>query len=112
MTKRTPPKITGVTFGRDDIDLETEVVLDEQGRRITNEYVERLVETAHAGRPSLTGKAEHSPRLAYRVAPGLKAKAVEVAKRDGKTLSDLQREALAAWVGYTLEDEAKASSSR
>ena len=94
MTKTNRYVITGP-----DIDLETEVVLDSDGRRIDQAYVDEIVDAAHAyldqraGRPSLTGKARHSPQVTFRVTPELKARAEAEAKARGTTVSHLAREA-------------------
>lgn len=82
-----------------DIDLEREVLRDSDGRRIDSAYVDEVVAVAHeyldkrAGRPSLTGKAEHSPQITFRVTPELKAKAEETAREQGTTVSQLARKA-------------------
>lgn len=87
-------KITGP-----DIDLDAEVVLDSDGRRIDQAYVDEVVAAAHdalaqrTGRPSLTGKAVHSPQVTFRVTPELKARAEEAAREQGTTVSRLAREA-------------------
>ena len=46
------------------------------------------------GRPSLTGESQHSPRVAFRLDPEVREKAAERAEREGKTVSELAREAL------------------
>ncbi len=46
------------------------------------------------GRPSLTGESQHSPRVTFRLDPEVREKAVERAEREGKTVSELAREAL------------------
>lgn len=46
-----------------------------------------------AGRPSLTGKALHSPQVTFRVTPELRARAEAEAKARGTTVSQLAREA-------------------
>jgi len=82
-----------------DIDLETEVIVDSDGRRIDSAYVDEVVSEAHeyldrrAGRPSLTGKAEHSPQITFRVTPELKAQAEQTAREQGTTVSQLARKA-------------------
>lgn len=87
-------KITGP-----DIDLDAEVVLDSDGRRIDQAYVDEVVAAAHealeqrTGRPSLTGKAVHSPQVTFRVTPELKARAEAAAREQGTTVSRLAREA-------------------
>jgi hypothetical protein len=93
MTKRDAPKVTLDTPMGPDVDLEKEVVRDTRGRRVTNAYVERLVEAARKpGRPSL-GKGR-SPAVAFRLPQELRQKAEAVAEREGKTISQLAREAL------------------
>ena len=94
MTRKGSYVITGP-----DVDLETEVVLDSDGRRIDQAYVDEVVVKAHeyldqrAGRPSLTGRAQHSPQVTFRVTPELKARAEAEAKARGTTVSQLAREA-------------------
>ena len=46
------------------------------------------------GRPSLTGESQHSPRVTFRLDPEERDKATERAEREGKTVSELAREAL------------------
>jgi macrodomain Ter protein organizer (MatP/YcbG family) len=46
------------------------------------------------GRPSLTGESQHSPRVTFRLDSEVHEKAAERAKREGKTVSELAREAL------------------
>ena len=82
-----------------DIDLETEVILDSQGRRVDQAYVDNALAEVEedlarrAGRPSLTGKARHSPHVSFRITPELKARAELAAKQQGTTVSKLAREA-------------------
>lgn len=82
-----------------DMDLETEVVLDSDGRRIDQAYVDEVVTAAHdllakrAGRPSLTGQAAHSPQVTFRITPEMKTRAEKAAKEQGTTVSKLAREA-------------------
>lgn len=81
-----------------DVDLARKVVRDSRGRRITQEYVDRAVRDVHAkmgrGRPSLTGQASRSPQVTFRLPPRLRAKAEARAKREGKRVSEVAREAL------------------
>ncbi|EPH06252.1 hypothetical protein HMPREF1531_00902 [Propionibacterium sp. oral taxon 192 str. F0372] len=60
--KRTPPRITTDTPISPDVNLATEEVLLPNGRRLTQEVVDELVEAAHAtpGRPLLTAPGTHS----------------------------------------------------
>lgn len=95
MTKRTPPKITDNTpIAERDVDLATEVVRDKHGRRITDAYVERAVKAAQRGpgRPSLA--KGNSPQIAFRVPAEVRDRAEAVAAGEGKTVSQLAREAL------------------
>ncbi len=93
MARRERPKVTLDTPIGPDVDLEKEVVRDKKGRRITNAYVDRLVETARKpGRPSLENG--RSPAIAFRLPRELRQRAEAVAAREGKTVSELAREAL------------------
>lgn len=82
-----------------EIDLDREVILDGDGRRIDQAYVDEVVQAAHeyldrkAGRPSLTGRSVHSPQVTFRVTPELKARAEHEARLRGTTVSQLAREA-------------------
>lgn len=82
-----------------EIDLETEVIVDSQGHRVDQAYVDRAlaeVEEAvarSAGRPSLTGRSVHSPHVSFRLTPELKAQAQQAALERGVTVSQLAREA-------------------
>lgn len=80
-----------------DVDLDRDEVYDRHGNRITDEYVRRAVDDVHTkvgrGRPSLTGGREHSPRVSFRVPRDVREKAEQVAEREGKTVSQLAREA-------------------
>ncbi len=93
MAKRLPPKVTHDTPIGPDVDLEQEVVRDKSGRRVTDAYVKSLVEAARKpGRPSLA--KGRSPAVAFRLPRELREKAEAVAEREGKTISQLAREAL------------------
>jgi predicted HicB family RNase H-like nuclease len=87
----------------DDVDLDVEVVLDGQGRRITQERAGELAEDAigrvRAGRPSLSGARKASPQIAFRVPDELQARAEAKAKARGMTVSQFAREALERAVG-------------
>ena len=62
-------------------------ILDEV-EAATHEYLDR-----RAGRPSLTGRAERSPQVTFRVTPELKARAEEAPRAQGTTVSQLARKA-------------------
>ena len=93
MTKR-PPRVSVDTPIGEDVDLEHTVVRDKHGRRITTAYAERMVEAARKpGRPSLA-KTGTSPSIAFRLPAEVRDQAEALAKREGKTVSALAREAL------------------
>lgn len=100
MTKRTPPKITSATPVGRDLDLELDDVRLADGTRLTDEVVAEIVEQARrsVGRPSLSGHAVSSPQIAFRVPKEVRDRAAELAAREGKTVSQLAREALEARV--------------
>jgi len=74
------------------------------GTPITEDIAERLADEAEAGydltkarrvgRRSLAGSAGKSPRLNFRVTPDVYQHALERAEREGKTISEVAREAL------------------
>ncbi len=83
-----------------DIDLDAEDVRTGDGERLTEALAEEMAEhaintvRAARGRPSLSGGRKHSPQVSFRVPEQLHARAAEVARREGKTVSQLGREAL------------------
>jgi len=100
MAKRMPPKITTDTpIGR-DVDLEREDVRLKDGTRLTENVAAEIVEKVRrsTGRPSLSGHAAPSPQIAFRVPQSVRDQAAEIASREGKSISQLAREALEARV--------------
>ena len=83
-----------------DVDLDAEDVRLTDGTRLTEQRAAEIVDEVRrrGGRPSLTGEAAASPRIAFRVTPGVRDRAAQVAAREGKTVSQLAREALEARV--------------
>ena len=83
-----------------DVDLDVEDVRLADGTRLTEQRAAEIVDEVRrrGGRPSLTGEAAASPRIAFRVTPGVRDRAAQVAAREGKTVSQLAREALEARV--------------
>jgi predicted HicB family RNase H-like nuclease len=93
MPKRVPPKVTLDTPIGPDVVLGREVVKDKKGRLVTDASVERLVEAGRKpGRPSLA--KGRSPAVAFRLPRELRQRAEALAEREGKTISQLAREAL------------------
>ena len=94
MAKRTPPTVTGSTPIGPDVNLSAGGRRDKSGRRITSKYADRVVEAARKpGRPALAGEGP-SPAIAFRLPAGLRERAEAVAAEEGKTVSQLAREAL------------------
>ena len=100
MTERTPPPITSSTPIGPDVDLDRDDVRLADGTRLTEQKAADIVVEVRrrGGRPSLTGQAAVSPRIAFRVTPGVRDSAARIADREGKTISQLAREALEARV--------------
>ena len=100
MTERTPPPITSSTPIGPDVDLDRDDVRLADGTRLTEQKAADIVDEVRrrGGRPSLTGQAAVSPRIAFRVTPGVRDSAARIANREGKTISQLAREALEARV--------------
>lgn len=102
MSKRRPPPITTSTPIGDDVDLDRDDVRLQDGTRLTDDVADQLSEQIRrGGRPSLSGKKQPSPQIAFRVTPDIRDKAAKLAARQHKSLSQLAREA--------LEDRIKAS---
>ena len=100
MARRRPPAITPTTPVGDDVDLDVENITLPDGTRLTERRVDDIVEQVRSrgGRPSLTGDAAASPRVSFRVTPDIRDRAAALAEREGKTISQLAREALEARV--------------
>lgn len=84
------------TIGR-YVDLDKEVVLDTNGRRITEARARQIAKEVHefaVGRPSLTSPGVHSPEIKARVPMKLKKSLQREAKRRGQTSSALVRQAI------------------
>lgn len=89
MAKRRPE--TG-----EDVDLDREDLRLPDGTRLTQQVADAIVEDVKRkiGRPSLTGHAAVSPRVTFRLTPDIRDRAAGIAEREGKTISQLAREAL------------------
>ena len=100
MAKRAKPKITSDSPIGEDVDLRFDDVQLPDGTRVTEELVDDIVEQVRrtGGRPSLTGESSVSPRVSFRLTPEIRDRAANLADREGKTISQLAREALEARV--------------
>jgi len=89
MAKRRPER-------SEDVDLEREDIRLPDGTRLTQQVADAIVEDVRrkVGRPSLTGQAVVSPRVTFRLTPDVRDRAAAIAEREGKTISQLAREAL------------------
>jgi len=98
MTNRTVPSITTGTPIGADVDLERDDIRLTNGTRLTSALAETIVEDARraGGRPSLSGTRSHSPQIAFRVPATVRDRAAQLAADEGKTVSQLAREALEA----------------
>ena len=87
-----------------NIDLDEEVVLDAHGERITETRAAEMAEKAmqehyrRVGRPSLSGPRERSPQVTFRLPKRLVERVEAVAAREGKSVSQLGREALEQYI--------------
>jgi hypothetical protein len=86
------------------VDLDAEP-LHYRGRQVdesaAEELAQQILERAgrrQPGRPSLTGTATHSPQVGVRVTPDIKSRLQARADREHKSLSDVIRDAINAYV--------------
>ena len=88
-----------------DVDLTTEDVRDRQGRRVTDEYAQQAAEEAlriaRAGRPALGTPGRHSPRVSFRIPEQTRRRAEERAAQEGRSVSEIAREALERYLQDT-----------
>jgi hypothetical protein len=95
---RLPGGATVDTTDEGTVDLDREIVRDSKGRRITESRAEQIAAEAlakvHRGRPSLTGDAQHSPKVSVRLRPATVTALKKRAAREGKSPSQLARELL------------------
>ncbi len=101
MTKRRGSQVSNEAAKGSDIDLERDDYRLTDGTRVTPAVAQAIVEEVRrvGGRPSLSGNAAKSPQIAFRVAAEVRERAARVAADEGKTLSQLAREALEARLG-------------
>ena len=85
-----------------NVDLDAEVVHREDGTRITEggaiEQGEQIALRVRRGRPSLSGLAKHSPQLGLRVSESVMDRLEAKASTEGKTVSQVAREAIEHYV--------------
>ncbi len=100
MADRTPPAVTPTTPIGPDVDLDAEDVRLPDGTRLTEQQADEIVDEVRrrVGRPSLTGESAVSPRITFRITPAVRDRAAAIAAHEGKTVSQLAREALEARV--------------
>ena len=103
MPEHPPPDIHINTPIGPDVDLAHEDFHFADGTPLTPEGAERLVAQVRrdAGRPSLTGSGQHSPQLSARVPADLHAQAERQASLEGKSVSQLLRDALEQYLHGT-----------
>jgi hypothetical protein len=109
-----PDGSTKTFVDRGYIDLDKEVLLDENDERYTEAHAEadaeRIRERIYGriGRPSLEGPAgsgKKSPHVSFRVPQRLAERAEVVAAREGKSLSQLGREALERYLDAATDGD-------
>lgn len=76
----------------------TEMVAEEMAEEVERDGLDpSKIERRYVGRPSL-GAAGHSPRVSFRVPPDLYKAAWARADKEGRSLSDLAREAFGRYM--------------
>jgi predicted HicB family RNase H-like nuclease len=81
-----------------DIDLDVEE-FRHGGKRLTEDDAAAIVERVlRGGRPSLSGKAQHSPQVSLRVSPQTRSKLEGIAAERQVTVSQVAREAIEQYV--------------
>jgi predicted HicB family RNase H-like nuclease len=81
-----------------DIDLEVEE-FRHGGKRLTEDDAEVIAERVlRGGRPSLSGKSQHSPQVSLRVSPETRSKLEGIAAARQVTVSEVAREAIEQYV--------------
>lgn len=99
---QTPFKVAAIG---PDIDLDDELVLLDDGTRLTEARAAALADAAmvriherRSGRPSITGRLRQTPNLTIRVAPEMRAALESIAARSGRRLADVSRQALGEYI--------------
>lgn len=84
-----------------DVDLATEDVRLPDGSRLTEEIADGIVERVHVrhpGRPSVSDGRSRTPAMTVRVSPAARTALEEIAKTQGRRLSDVSRDALDEYI--------------
>ncbi|MEX0659389.1 MAG: hypothetical protein WD080_09675 [Egibacteraceae bacterium] len=84
--------------GRELTEQDVEQLADEFERDDVPARVVGRLGDVRRGRPSLTGRAAASPRVSFRTTDDLRARAEDRATREGKTVSQVAREALESYL--------------
>jgi predicted HicB family RNase H-like nuclease len=83
-----------------DIDLDVED-FQHGGERLTEKNAEAIAERVlRGGRPSLSGKAQHSPKVSLRVSPETRSKLEDIAAERHVSVSEVAREAIELYIKH------------
>ena len=83
-----------------DIDLDVEE-FRHGGKRLTEKDAEAIADRVlRGGRPSLSGKARHSPQVSLRVSPETRSKLEGIAAERHVSVSEVAREAIEQYVNH------------
>ena len=97
-TEPTAPTEPDPTYTFDGYtDLDDEIVYEPDGTRLTEARAQEIVEEVRRGRPALgghRGRRGKSPQITVRITETTRVEAERRAKAEGRTVSDLAREAL------------------
>jgi len=98
MTQRTRREVTFA--GYVDLDKEPLVLNGKEYDEAAAEALayDALAKAGLGGRPSLTGRPQHSPQIGLRVTPAIRDKLRARAQREHKSVSDVIRDAIDQYV--------------
>lgn len=83
-----------------DIDVDVEE-FRHGGKRLTEKDAEAIADRVlRGGRPSLSGKAQHSPQVSLRVSPETRSKLEGIAAERHVSVSEVAREAIEQYVNH------------
>lgn len=83
-----------------------QTISETDAQKMADQFESEEIDLAHldllfprrAGRPSLTGKAENSPRVTFRISQETRDQAQKAADAQGTTVSELARTALESYL--------------